>query len=94
MKNYKIVCIIEFPDGTEEHVIWELKFYGDMIKRGVDIYSLFYDMSLNGFSDPPVGVSIGIYDNPMIEKISLKIGDNEVIRELLVGEQILPLRFL
>lgn len=91
--NYKVVCIIEFPDGTEEHLIWELGFYGDMVKRGVDIYSLFYDMSLNGFADLPVGVKISIYDNPQVKNIGLKIGDNEVIRELLVGDEILPLKF-
>lgn len=92
--NYKVVCIIEFPNGNEEHVIWEVKFYGDMIKKGVDIYSLFYDTALNGFTDTPVGVSIGLYDNPVIEKIGLKMGDNEVLKELLVGELILPLKFL
>jgi hypothetical protein len=51
-------------------------------------------MSLNGFSDQPVGVSIGIYDNPIIEKIGLRIGDNEVQKELLIGELVLPLNFL
>ncbi len=92
--KYKVVCVIEFPDGTEEHVIWELKFYGDMVKKGVDIYSLFYDMSLNGFSHAPVGVNIGIYENPIVEKIGLRIGENEVQKELLIGELILPLKFL
>jgi hypothetical protein len=92
--KYKVVCVIEFADGNEEHVIWELKFYGDMVKKGVDIYSLFYDMSLNGFSDLPVGVNIGIYENPIVEKIGLRLGDNEVQKELLIGELILPLKFL
>lgn len=92
--NYKVVCIIEFPNGSEEHVIWDLEFYGDMVKKGVDIYSLFYDMSLNGFRDSPVGVKISIYKNPQVRNIGLKMGDNEVIRELLVGDEIIPLKFL
>jgi hypothetical protein len=92
--NPKVVCRIEFPNGDEEFVVWELKFYGEMVKKNVDIYSLFYDLSLNQFSDAPVGVHIGIYDNPQVKKIGLKMGDKEVQKEILIGELILPLKFL
>jgi hypothetical protein len=92
--NYKVVCAIEFPNGDEEYVIWDLRFYGEMVKNNVDIYSLFYDTSRNGFADAPVGVSISIYDNPQVKQIGLKMGDNEVSKDILIGEKILPISFL
>ena len=92
MKNYKIVCSIEFPNGSVEYVIWEPEFYGEMLYKGIDVSELFYNISRNGFADAPVDVLVELYDNPQIKEIGVKIGDNEQVRQLLIGTKVLPIR--
>lgn len=89
--NYKVVCSIEFPDGHMEYVTWEPEFYGTMIKNNVDIRSLFYDIERNGFSDSPVDVLIELYEDPKIQTITQRIGDNEFQTQLLIGKNIFPI---
>lgn len=92
MKDYKVVCSIEFPDGHYEYVLWEPEFYGKMVQHNVDIYSLFYDTSRNGFSDQPLEVSIDLYDNPIVQTMRSIMGDNEVSIQMLVGTKVIPLK--
>jgi hypothetical protein len=87
MSNCKIVCTIEFPDGYDEYVIWEPLFYGEMIKNKVDVSALFYDISKNGFRTPPLNVWVDLYIEPRVEEISQKWGDNEVLRQVLLGKK-------
>jgi hypothetical protein len=88
----KIVFTIEFPDGHEEYVLWEPEFYGEMIYKGMDITELFYNTHKNGFIDPPVSVLIELWENPSVKKITSKMGDNEVILDVIVGKKIFPIR--
>jgi hypothetical protein len=92
MKTYKVVATIEFPDGREEFVLWEPELFGQMMYRGVDLYNLFYDTSKNGFIDAPVTVLIELYENPTVKEIVSKIGDNEVLIDVLIGNKIFPIR--
>ena len=92
MKHYKIVATIEFPDGHEEYVIWEPEFYGQMVYNNVSVDELFYNTSQNGFSDAPVSVLLELWENPLIQKIVSKLGDKEVLQELLIGNKVFPIR--
>ena len=92
MKNYKVVAKIEFPNGREEFVLWEPELYGQMVYRGVDMYELFYNTSKNGFEVAPVNVLIELYENPVVNKIVSKIGDNEVLLDILIGNEVFPIR--
>ena len=91
MKNYKIAVTIEFPHHTE-YVIWEPEMLGALMYNGVDIQSIFYDTSKNGFTDVPVHVLIELYDNPALEQITQRINGNEVQMQILIGTKILPIR--
>ena len=87
MIEYKIVCKIEFPDGSEEYVIWEPVFYGEMISNKVDIASLFYDIDKNGFTTHPLNVWIDLYVSPTIQQIVQGQGDKHEIKSFLVGKK-------
>jgi len=87
MIEYKIVCKIEFPDGNEEYVIWEPVFYGEMVSNNVDIASLFYDTTKNGFTTPPLNVWIDLYVSPTIQQIVQGQGDKQGIKQFLVGRK-------
>ena len=92
--KYQIVISFIFPNGDESYVIWEPLMYGDMIDKGVDFNTLFFDCDKTGFISPPLEVHIGLYLDPKIQEISQKWGDNEVIRELLIGRKVLHLKSL
>lgn len=63
--EYKIVISLLFPNGNEEHVIWEPVMYGDLLDRGTDLYSLFYE-SPELLGSPPLEVNIFLYLNPAV----------------------------
>ena len=94
MIEYKIVCKIEFPDGSEEYVIWEPLFYGEMISNKVDIAALFYDTTKNGFTDVPLNVWIDLYVSPVIQQILQGQGDKQAIKPFLVGKKCFSLAVL
>lgn len=81
--EYKIVVSLLFPDGNEEHVIWEPIMYGDLLDRGTDLYSLFYE-SPELLGSPPLEVNIFLYLNPTITNTSLG--------QLLLGKRICLIR--
>jgi hypothetical protein len=91
MKNYKIVITIELPNGDEHFVIWEPELYGDLLKKGVDIETFLVEFVKNDFKVSPVSYLIELWNNPTIKPIVSKMGSNEVIRELCVGERIFPI---
>lgn len=92
MKIYKVVATIEFPDGREEFVLWEPELYGEMVYRGVDIEGLFYNTLGSNSNTAPVSVLIELYENPVVEKIRSKMGEDEVMLDLLIGTKIFPIR--
>jgi len=94
MKNYKVVISLEFPDGSIEYVIWEPELYGKLAYMNADFDSMFYDTSKNNFQTPPVDVLIELYDNPQVTTISSQMGDKLGLKQLLVGERVLPLKRL
>jgi hypothetical protein len=87
MSNCKIVCTIEFPDGNDEYVIWEPLFYGDMIKNKVDVSSLFYDITKNGFRTPPLNVWIDLYIEPRVEMLEQLWGGSALVKQVLIGKK-------
>lgn len=89
--NYKIVVTFLFPDGTEEYLLWEPLMYGDMIDKGVDFHTLFFDTSKNGLNTSPLEVHLDLYLDPTIQEITQNWGDKQVIRQLLIGRRICPL---
>jgi len=89
--NPKVVCSIEFPDGSMEYVIWEPELYGQMKYSNVDIRELFYNTSKNGFTDAPVDVLIEMYDDPKIQEISQTTGEKQGLMQLLIGRKIFPI---
>lgn len=95
--DYKVVCVIEWSDGHEEHVFWEPELYGKMVTNKIDFNKMFYDTSVNGFKTPPVGVDIGLYENPSLQMIERKTGSmetEEVFQQpLLIGKKVIPLAF-
>jgi hypothetical protein len=80
--NYKIVISLLFPDGNEEYVIWEPVLYGEMLDKGVDLYSLFYSSEL--VKNPPLEVNIFLYSNPSVSPTPLG--------QLLLGKRICFIR--
>lgn len=92
MKNYKVVISLEFPDGSIEYVIWEPELYGKLAYMNADFESMFYDTTKNNFQVAPVDVLIELYDNPQLTTISSQIGDKVGLKQLLVGERVLPLK--
>lgn len=91
MKNYKIVCSIEYSDGHMEYVIWEPEFYGQMMYSNVSVRDLFYKPSLNEFSDQIVDVLLELWENPQVQNIMSKMGDNEVFHQICIGKKIFPI---
>lgn len=91
MKNYKVIATIEFPNGNEEYVVWEPELYGQMVMNNIDIHSLFYDTSKNGFRDAPLNVRIDLYDNPTIQEIGQTMNSEHFTRQLLVGKKVIPM---
>jgi hypothetical protein len=87
---YKVVCTIEFPHHTE-YVIWEPEFLGQMMYKGIDIESIFYNTEKNGFIDAPVNVLIELYKNPTLLEIPSKNEGELQQIPLLVGEKVLPI---
>lgn len=92
MKNYKVVISLEFPNGDIEYVIWEPELYGKLAYINADFESMFYDTTKNNFQVAPVDVLIELYDNPQITTISSQIGNKLGLKQLLVGERVLPLK--
>jgi hypothetical protein len=85
MKNYKIVVTLEFPHH-EEYVVWEPELYGQMKYTGVDVEKILYNVE-----PKPIFAIIELYDNPIIQEIDVKIGEDIVRKQLLIGTKILPL---
>lgn len=79
MLDYKIVVSILFPNGNEEYVIWEPIMFGDMLDKGVDLYSLFF-RSPEVIKTTPLEVNIFLYADPKITNTNLG--------QLLVGKRI------
>lgn len=92
MKNYKVVISLEFPNGDIEYVIWEPELYGKLAYMNADFESMFYDTTKNNFQVAPVDVLIELYDNPQLTTISSQIGDKLGLKQLLVGDRVLPLK--
>lgn len=94
MKNYKVVITLEFPDGSLEYVIWEPELYGKLCYMNSDFESIFYDTSKNNFKVPPVDVLIELWDNPQLTTISSQIGNELGLKQMCVGQRIIPLKRL
>lgn len=91
MKNYKIVITIELPNGDEHFVIWEPELYGELVGKGVDMETFLTEFVKNDFKVVPVSYLIELWNNPTIKQLVSKIGSNEVIREVCIGERIFPI---
>ena len=85
MKNYKIVITLEFPHH-EEYVVWEPELYGKMKYAGVDVEKVLFEVE-----PKPIFALIELYDNPIIQEIDVRVGDNTIRRQLLIGTKILPI---
>jgi len=85
MISYKIVVSVLFPNGDEEYTIWEPLMFGDMIDKGVDLYSLFYH-SPELVKTTPLEVNIFLYADPKITSTSMG--------QLLVGKKVCLIRSL
>ena len=94
MKNYKVVITLEFPDGSVEYVIWEPELYGRLCYMNSDFHSIFYDTTKNNFQVPPVDVLIELWENPQLTTISSQIGNKLGLKQICVGNKILPLKRL
>jgi hypothetical protein len=85
MKNYKIVITLEFPHH-EEYVVWEPEFYGQMKYSGIDVEKVLFNVE-----PQPIYATLELYENPNIQEIDVKVGDNIIRRQLLIGTKILPI---
>ena len=94
MKQYKIVVTIEFEDGHEEFVVWEPELLGAMLYGGVDLYDFFYNPTKNNLSQQPILVKLELFDDPIVKDIQVKIGDEMILRQILIGTKILPIKTL
>ena len=94
MKNYKVVISLEFPDGSMEYVIWEPELYGKLAYMQTDFESIFYDTTKNNFKVAPVDVLIELWENPQVTTISSQIGDIVGLKQMCVGNKVMPLKRL
>ena len=92
MKTYKAVLTLEFQDGHEEFVIWEPELLGSLLYNDVDIFGMFYDPKTKYFTKQLLFVKIELYESPQVKDVQVRIGDNEVTRQILIGTKILPIR--
>jgi len=90
--SFKVVVFLEYSDGRVEHILWEPEMYGQMCYNNTDFHNLFYETTAKLAQVSLVDVFMELWDKPLIQEIQSQIGDKSVMRQIITGKKILPLR--